>query len=216
MSYVIPAGEFNRVMQNGRTIVEPGSFQYTDVSPAGLFDIFRTILNGIQSAITIVILILLVGGAVEIFISSGALNIAMVKLTQKLGGRGDMYILLALMIFLSILGGFLGWIEAAIPFIPLAVAIVVSLGYDAMTAAGVTIIVTMLSFAVGPTNLYTVGISHQIAELPMFSGLTYRTIIFLIFVVLEIHRVLSYAKKTKENPSLSLTPEVDTSDIKLD
>jgi len=215
MSYVIPAGEFNRVVQNGRTVVEPGSFQYTDAPPAGLFDIFRAIPNGIQSAITIVILILLVGGAVEIFISSGALNIAMVKLTHTLGGKGDIYILLALMIFFSILGGFLGWIEAAIPFIPLAVAIVVSLGYDAMTAAGVTIVGCMLSFAVGPTNLYTVGISHQIAELPMFSGITYRSIIFLVFTALGIYRVLRYAVKTKADPSLSLTPEVDTSDIKL-
>jgi uncharacterized ion transporter superfamily protein YfcC len=216
MSYVIPAGQFERVVVDGRTTVNPESFNYIERSPVGFFDIFRAIPQGLMGAGAIVFLILLVGGAVEVINDTGALKSGISSMVTRIGEKNRVFGLIALMFVLAVIGGWLGWIEAAIPFIPLTIAIVLALGYDSMTAVGVTVLGCILGFAAGPTNMYTVGVAHGIAELPMFSGLSYRIIIWLFFVALGMHRVVSYAKMVDKYPERSLTNDVDVSDLKFD
>ena len=51
LTYIIPAGEFERVMQDGRTRVVPDSFHYlTDVAAISPFDIFVAIPKGLNAA----------------------------------------------------------------------------------------------------------------------------------------------------------------------
>lgn len=85
-----------------------------------------------------------------------------------------------------------------------------------MTAAAVVILGLLVSFSVGPTNVYTVGVAHEVAELKMFSGFQYRTIVYVVFVAIAILYTLRYARKVKKNPELSLTKEVDTSKMAID
>ena len=216
LSYIIPAGQYERVVVDGVTMVDPESFTYIDPSPAGFFDVFRAIPNGLMGAGAIVFLIFLVGGAVEVIGETGALNTALSRLVFAFGESKKIYALIAVMLALAVIGGWLGWIEAAIPFIPLAIAIVLALGYDSMTAVGVTILGCILGFAAGPTNMYTVGVSHEIAELPIFSGMGYRTIIWLCFVAIGVHRVVSYANMIQKNPEKSVVKDIDVQDLKFD
>ncbi|MEL7563734.1 MAG: hypothetical protein AAGU27_02460 [Dehalobacterium sp.] len=216
LSYVIPAGQYERVVVDGKTTVNPESFTYIEQSPVGFFGIFRAIPNGLMGAGTIVFLILLVGGAVEVITETGALKCGISSMVKRIGEKNRVFALVALMFVLAVIGGWLGWIEAAIPFIPLTIAIVLALGYDSITAVGVTVLGLVLGFAAGPTNMYTVGVAHGIAELPIFSGIGYRIIIWLSFVALGIHRVISYAKMVEKNPERSLVKDVNVSDLKFD
>ena len=46
LTYVIPAGQFDRAEVDGRSVIQPGTFQYIDANPVGLLDIFSSIHSG--------------------------------------------------------------------------------------------------------------------------------------------------------------------------
>lgn len=213
---IVPAGKFERQVVQGKTIINPTSFKYIESTPVGFFDAFKAVPYGLLGAGSIVFLILIVGGAVEIIGATGTLNSALSKLVFAFEGKRKEYALVALMLALAIIGGWLGWIEAAIPFIPLAVAVVLALGYDSMTAVGVVILGCIGGFTAGPTNMYTVGVAHSIAELPIFSGLTFRTIIWLTIVIVGIHRVVTYARMVQKDPEKSMVKDINVDDLKFD
>lgn len=212
LSYLVPAGEFERTVIEGRQAIVPDSFHYTNQGPVSFLDIFLAVVNGMISAASIIFLVIILGGSIEIFQKTKAIKIAISKSILKFGDKDRILIIVA-MIFFSILGAFLGWAEGAIPFVPLAVALAIGLGYDSMVGVGIAVVATMGSFALGPTNPYTVGVAHKIAELPLFSGALFRTAIYIIFLIIGIHHVLKYAKTIKKDPSKSLMSDIDTSSI---
>ena len=113
-------------------------------------------------------------------------------------------------------GAFLGFIEGSIPFIPLAISIAVSLGYDSMVGVAAAMLGALAGFCGGPTNPFTVGVSHTLAQLPMFSGIGLRSILALVFCAVTLEHILRYGKKSKRDPSLSYMNGIDTSDLKFD
>ena len=49
-----------------------------------------------------------------------------------------------------------------------------------MTGVACSAMVDMISFSFSPTSVYTVGISDEIAQLPMFSGFLFRLVLLII------------------------------------
>lgn len=189
-----------------------------------LFNIFRAIPYGIKDSANIVILILVVGGALEIYKKTGAIDTGISAMVHKFGKSSQTLLLIVLITVFSAIGGFLGWIEVLIPFIPLVIAVVLALGYDSITAVAVCIVGTMGGFVAGPTNLYTVGVCNGILQkmgiLPegsdVFMGLEFRIIIWVVITTVSILYILLYANKTRKDPSKSLVADIDVSDIRLD
>ncbi|MGO3751791.1 MAG: YfcC family protein [Peptoniphilaceae bacterium] len=216
LSFVISPGKYERNVVNNVTTIDPASYHVIERNPVSFMDFFRAIPNGLIGSASVVFLILIVGGAIETLNASGALNMGLSAIIKRTKNKNNDSILWIFMLFFSILGGFLGWVEAAIPFVPIVIPIIISLGYDAMTAGAVVILGLLISFSVGPTNVYTVGIAHSISELPMFSGIELRMIIFIIYVLIGILYTVRYAKKVRNNPELSLTKDIDVSDLKID
>ena len=214
LSFVVTPGSYVRNEIDGRTVIDPDSYHITEKSPVGFLDFFRAVPEGLIGSGNVVFLILIVGGTVQILNESGALGVGISSVVKKTANRGNLIIWIFMIIF-SILGGFMGWVEAAIPFVPIFIPIIISLGYDAMTAGAVVIIGLLVSFATGPTNMYTVGIAHEIAELPLYSGFGFRTIVMFLFVITGMLYTVRYANKVKKNPELSLTKDVDVSDMKI-
>ena len=189
-----------------------------------LFNIFRAIPYGIKDTANLVILILVVGGALEIYNRTGAIDAGISSLVTKFGKGSNNALLLALLIVVfSAIGGFLGWIETLIPFIPIVISFILALGYDSMTAVAVCIIGTMGGFVAGPTNLYTVGVCNGIIQkmglLPegsdVFVGLEYRVIIWAVITLVSVLYIMAYAIKVRKDPSKSLVADIDVSDIGL-
>lgn len=215
LSFIITPGAYERNEIDGRTVIDPTSYHSVERTPVSFLDFFKAVPMGLIGSGNVVFLILIVGGTVEILNKSGALGVGISALVNKTADKGNLIIWVFMIIF-SILGGFMGWVEAAIPFVPIVIPIIVSLGYDAMTAGAVVIVGLLVGFSTGPTNMYTVGIAHEIAELPVFSGIGFRTIVFIIFVLIGMVYVTRYAAKVKKDPSKSLTKEIDVSDMELD
>lgn len=204
MTYIVPAGEFARVVKDGRSIVDGNSFKYINQTPVSFFNFFKAIPLGIQGASQLIIMIILIGGSIRIFDGTGAIKGAIFKLRNVIGEEKGSLILVAVMLFFGSLGAFPGMLEAAIPFAPLCISISLTLGYDALVGIYIALVPIVAGWSAGCTNPWTTGIGQSLAELPMFSGLGYRLFVFLIFMTVTIAFLLRYANKVKKDPKASL------------
>ena len=205
MTYLIPAGEYDRVMDaaSGRMVVLPDSFHFIEGIRPGLFDIFLALQRGYVSAADIMFLIVFAYGYVYMLTENGTLNRAIRVLTRKLGSRT--YLLIPVCMFLfGILGATLGIFEEVYGLISVFMGITVALGYDAVVGGAVVYVGVATGFAAAITNPFSVGIAQSIAELPISSGLWYRVVIFLVFQSAAVWYVMRYAKRVKADPTRSI------------
>ncbi|MFW5872981.1 MAG: YfcC family protein [bacterium] len=217
LTYVIPAGEYNRVEINGRLAVEPGTFHRIEQQPVGIFKIFQSFQLGIISASNIVAFVFIIGGSVGILRATKAIDAVLIRVIQKFRGTGnEKLILIGTTIFFSLLGGIIGLYEEALGFMPFAVMIAISLGYDAVVGISIGLLGLAAGFAAAPLNPFTVGIAQGIAELPLFSGMWFRWVFFIISVGATIWYILRYGKKVKNDPTQSYVSDIDYSDMKMD
>lgn len=215
-TWFVSPGAFDRTEMNGRTIVVPGSFHAVDQTPVNLFDVFRSIPYGLEGAAGMMFLVMIVGGAIEIYSRTGAIDLGISRILKLSNKVGSQWILVIIMFIFSAIGGLLGWSEQIIPFVSIIVSLCLALGYDSLVGMSVCAFVCMIGFSVSPTNMYTVAIAHEIAELPMFSGMGFRLIILVVLEVVCWTYILRYAAKVKKNPEKSLMKEIDVSSLKKD
>ena len=213
-------------------IITPGTLEdgvYTplpknEINFNNIFNIFRAVPYGLKDSANLVILILVVGGALEIYKRTGAIDSGINSMLNKFGKSSQTMLLVGLIIAFSAIGGFLGWIEVLIPFAPLVIAVVLALGYDSITAVAVVIVGAMGGFIAGPTNLYTVGVANstlqRIGVLPeggdVFVGLGLRAVVWVAITVVSVIYILYYANKVRKDASNSLVSDIDVSDIQID
>jgi uncharacterized ion transporter superfamily protein YfcC len=217
LTYIIPAGEFDREEgESGRPEVIAGSFHYTDAHPASVFDIFLALPEGIVGAAGMVVCTLMIGGGMGVIQRTGALNIGISKAIMRLNKKSGDLVLVCLFIVFSVLGAFMGFAEAAIPFFPIAVAISVGLGYDSMTGVAVGFMGCMLGFIAGPLNQSNVGIPQALAGLPLYSGLGLRIVLYAVLVAIGLYHILRYSKRVGRDPEKSLMHGIDVGDLSFD
>ncbi len=87
-----------------------------------------------------------------------------------------------------------------------------ALGYDEVVGFGMIYLGSYAGFNVGWGNVFTVGIAHSIAELPMFSGMAVRVLFHIVNLAMSIGFVALYIKKIKADPTQSLTYSPDKID----
>lgn len=202
-TYFIPSGQFDRVEQAGRQVVVPNSFQVTEKPILSPFDFVLAIPEGLAAAVEIVFFVFLAGGAFGVIRATGAIDGAVGKLIQVMGGR-DRLILPALMLVFSVLGFTMGIAEEMVVFVPITVGIATAIGYDAMVGAAVAILGAAAGFIGGMFNPFTVGVAQGIAELELFSGALYRTGVYVLFLVAAWWWVGRYAARVKADPKQSV------------
>lgn len=205
MTYLIPAGEYDRVLDaaSGRMVVLPDSFHYIQGKQPGLFGVFLALQRGYVSAADIMFLIVFAYGYVYMLTENGTLNRAIRFLTRKLGSRTHLLIPVCMFLF-GVLGATLGIFEEVYGLISVFMGITVALGYDAVVGGAVVYVGVATGFAAAITNPFSVGIAQSIAELPISSGLWYRVVIFLVFQSAAVWYVMRYAKRVKADPTRSI------------
>ena len=207
---------FERTVMNGRTVVVPNSFHSVPKIYLGPQAIFQAIPNGLVSSASMMFLVMLVAGCIEVYKQTGTLDKAVAGVLAKSDTMGSEKILCAIMFVFGCLGGFLGWNEQIVPFIPIIISLCLALGYDLMTGVACSAMVDMISFSFSPTSVYTVGISDEIAQLPMFSGFLFRLMLLIIANIIMAVYVLRYARGVKSGKIASLTADLDDSKFRID
>ena len=216
LTWIIPAGSFDRVEEAGRLVVDPDTFHFTDGSPTSLMDLFRALPYGLNNASQLVMAFLITGGAMEVLQRTGALNIGIARVIQKVGVKRGNIILILMFYMFAALGAFLGFIEGAIPFMPIAISVAVGLGYDSIVGVAIAVVGAIMGFTAGPTNPSSVGIAQTIAGLELFSGMSVRIVMFVVLPLISLIYILWYARRVSLNPAKSLVADVDTSDFAFD
>ncbi|WP_026895568.1 YfcC family protein [Clostridiisalibacter paucivorans] len=210
LTYVIPAGEFERVEDpsTNRTVVDPESFHNVEQNPTRIFDLFQSIPKGMKSASTIIFFIFIVGGSFQIITGTGAIEATIAKIALSLKGKEKMMIPIFVLMF-SIAGGTIGMAEEAIVFVPIGIALARALGFDSITGTAMITLGAACGFTSGFMNPFTVGVAQGIAELPMFSGIAIRLAILVVMVVATTIYLMRYAEKVKNNPEKSVVRELE-------
>ena len=215
-TYIMPAGTFDREEIDGVTTIVPDTYEGVTQAPAGLMDIFLAIQTGMIESADIIFLVLFAGGMFEVISRSGAIQAGIYSAIDVM--RGKEFLLLATIITIFSIGGAVGALgNSVIAFVALGVMLVKALKFDAIVAVAITFNAAFIGFAAGFLNPYTVGIAHNIAELPLFSGLGFRLIAFVILTGVTIWYTWRYCKKILEDPNKSLIGVEDSEEsLELD
>lgn len=221
LTWIVPSGVFDReILPNGREGVIAGSYhqiEKTDAMKVGFFDIFRAVPQGLVAAGSVVFVIFLAGGMFKVLEKTGAIENGigiMIRTIEK--HNISKYVGLALV---TAVFGFFGvaiGFENLIAFVPVGIMVVLGLGFDLMTAASAVVGALAVGFGTSPINAYTVGVAHEIADLPTFSGMGLRTIFCIVCLTILYLYMVSYAKKVDKDPSKSLVKGISTEGLQID
>ncbi|MEC1178920.1 Na+/H+ antiporter NhaC family protein [Metasolibacillus meyeri] len=207
-TYFLPAGQYERVEEGGRTIVVENSYSQVDQSPVSIFEMFTAIPLGMQAGARIIFYIFLVGGAFGIIRATGAIESGVNALVQRMQGSGIWLIPISMTVF-SILGFSTGMSEETIIFVPIGIAIARALGYDALVGTAMVSTGAASGFIGGMLNPFTVGIAQEIAEVKLFSGIGFRSVVYVFILLVAIIYVMRYAKKIQADPTKSIMYDIE-------
>lgn len=214
LTYVLPAGLYERVLVDGKNVVVPNSYHTIESTPVGLLDMFKAIPLGFKAA-SEVIFIVLAGAIMFGFMeSSKAVENTVGVLVKKLGLKNKNLIIVIMTFIYGLLGIAVGY-ENNIAMVPIAAVLSLALGGDLILAAGISVGAMTIGFGLSPINPYTVGTGHKLAELPMFSGALLRSALCFSALSVMAYYNVRYFKKITKDPSKSLGIGLDLTNLSL-
>jgi uncharacterized ion transporter superfamily protein YfcC len=207
LTLFLPAGEYQRVITDGKETIVPGTYQ----NVAGGLPLWRWLLSpflalgsaGSGTVIAIIAFLLVIGGAFHALDEAGVLSYMFNRVYRAFETRKYRLLLLVSLFFMG-LGAFVGSFEECVPLVPIAVALAYSLGWDALVGLGMSLLAVGFGFSTGVVNPFTVGVAQQLVGLPMFSGIWMRLLTFVLIYGLLIAFLVPYAKKIERNPAKSM------------
>ena len=214
LSYILPAGSYERELIDGRQRVIPGSYQEIARTPVGILGLFKAIPLGFVEASRIIFVVLASGIMFGVLEKSGMVENTVGTIIRKLGLEKK-YFLVVLMTFIY---GFLGiavGYENNIAMVPIAAVISLALGGDLILAAGMSVAAITVGFGLSPINPYTVGTGHTIAEMPMFSGVLLRSVLCFTGLSILAWYNVRYFKRILKDSSKSIGTGLDTEGLRL-
>ncbi len=207
LTFLLPAGEYQRVITDGKESIVSGTYKSVD----GGLPFWKWLLSpflalgstGSGTVIAIIAFLLVIGGAFNAMDECGVLSYMFNRVYRMFETRKYRLLLLVSLFFMS-LGAFVGSFEECVPLVPIAVALAYSLGWDALVGLGMSLLAVGFGFSTGVVNPFTVGVAQQLVGLPMFSGIWMRLVTFVLIYGLLIAFLIPYAKKIERNPAKSM------------
>ena len=179
VTHILPSGSFERVEVDGQTRVVPGSYHAVQGEPASLFDIFQAVPKGLLEASQYLFIVFIAGALFNVLSSTGALENLVGTVVRIVGLRNRALIVWITTFVFGFFGVAVGF-ENNIALVPIAMLVARAIGGSNLVGAGMAVGGIGVGFALSPINPYTVGVSQQIADLPLFSGAPVRTcLVFL-------------------------------------
>ncbi len=208
MTWIIPAGQYERIENaQGIKVIDPAQFNFIERTPVNPFKIPLYIVNAICSRIALMLVILFSGGAFDMITKSGSLQAAVAKVAKVFQDR--LYIFIPIMTTVFALICTTQGVNQFIAFAPVTVMITLAMGLDSLTGAAIILLGGAVGFATGTLNPSTTVVAQEIAELPIYSGIQYRAVCFVVFLIVTNIYLVRYAMKIKKDPEASPMYELD-------
>lgn len=195
LTHVIPAGEYDRVLDNntGREVVVANSYNQIESKPVSITETLVKIPEGIVFGADIVVLILIIGGAFVVIDKTGAFNEGLSSLIHTF--QESKYVVLILVGMFFVLGGALeNMQEEIVAMIPILIVMAHRLGYSKITAVAISTGCATIGAAFSPMNPFGVLLAQKISDVTPFSGSIFRIIILLIVSAFWITWVIKKGK----------------------
>lgn len=213
LTWLIPGGAYERIEVNGREVVDPDSFTFIEAEPAGIIDLVLAPIRGFNDpyGMSIIVFVFIVAGAFSVIQQTGAIDV-IIRRAARFFAQNPVWrpvFIPFFMICFSIMGATFGMSEETIVFVPLFVTLAIALGYDSITGLAIPFVGAGLGFAGAMINPFTVGIAQGLAEIPVFSGMELRIILWICMTTAGVILVYRYAAQIHSNPQKSPVYHID-------
>ena len=203
LTRVVPMGSYDYTMSSGVKTIVPGSYHEVSGTRLPIYKWFTAPIEVLFTSegtiiITIILFLLIIGGAIGVLNEVKVLNRIIDLVVRKFSHKKYHLIWAIVFIFMS-LGAFIGIFEEVIPLVPLLISLSLALGFDVMTGLGMSLLATGFGFAAAVSNPFTIGVAQRIAHIPMFSGAGYRLFIFLVTYIVLSLLLVNYAKRIESS-----------------
>ena len=216
LTRVVPAGSYDRIEVDGRETIDPNSFQFVEQPGYPIWRWFTAPIEvlGSESGLTVIVIIVVLffaGGAFAVLDKTGTIRAFIGNIVRRFQDRKYILLYMVCLAFMF-LGATLGTFEEVVLLVPVMIALSYSLGWDALVGLGMSILATNMGFSAAIANPYTLGVSQQLAGLPLFSGMWFRVIIFVVIYFIFMAFITAYARKIDRDPRASLVYGEDSSE----
>lgn len=208
LTRLVPAGQYQRTLKDGREVLDPTSFSLTQAQPLHIWRWFTAPIEVLGSSdavmvITIILFILLVGGSFAVLDHAGVIRTIIAHIVIRFRPRRYMLIAVVCLFFMA-MGALLGVFEETVPLIPIVVALAWSMGWDSLTGLGMSLLATGFGFSAAIANPFSIGVAQGIAGLPLFSGAWFRIIVFAVMYAIVATFVILHARHVERDPASDL------------
>ncbi len=218
MTWVIPAGEYDRAMNDalGSEAPIPGSYHRVDANPQGLTAVLLAPIAGMydpgllgsssSAAIDVALFVLIIGGFLMVVTRTGAIDAGIGWLLHKLEGR-EILMIPILMIVFGLGGTSYGMAEESLAFYALIIPVFMRAGYDALTGVAVIMLGAGIGTMGSTFNAFATVVASQGAGIPFTDGIVLRFVVLALSMAAGIVFVMRYATKVKADPSKSVVAD---------
>lgn len=215
LSWLIPSGLFDRA-PNGHVL--PGTYHvipkhyslqallwpqhstHAAAYPADIASLVSSIPIGMTHAAGLIFMIMFLGGMFGVLRASGALDAGVERLVAATGG--NVYVLApVLMIVLSAGSTFLGLISEYLVLIPMALVLAEKLRLGPLFAVALIAIPAKIGYLASVTNPLPLVIAQPIVGVPVFSGLPFRLVLWVVFLAIGMAYLLVLLARSGFTPS---------------
>lgn len=172
------------------------------------WQVFSALYEGFSQQAGIIAFVLIIGGAFWVVNSTKAVDHGIMKFISKVRdlerfgiirqlGVGNIVITLVMLLF-GVFGAVFGMSEETIAFVAVVIPLARVLGYDDIVGVCMVYLAAHVGFAGAMLNPFTIGIAQDMSGLPLFSGIEYRIICWLVLMTIAIAFVLWYASRIRK------------------
>ena len=210
LSYFIPQGAFQRDAANN---IIPGTYTAGDVEGIAFWRVLTAPLRVFASedSVTIIMIsvfLLIMSGVFNLLDKTGGIKVFIAYIMRRLKNSEGPMICITVLIFM-LFGSLFGMFEELVTLLPLIIMFVLSMQMDTMIGLGACLMAACFGFSTAITNPFSVGTAAQLAGISVSSGVWLRIVFFVIIYAMLCAFLLSYLRKIRQNPKISLTYEID-------
>lgn len=212
LTWIIPAGKYDRVMSNevGREIAVPGTYQVVEAKPQGFVDVMLAPTAGfynpdsyVANAIDVALFVLFLGGFLGVMNATGAIDTGIRSAMRRLEGR-ELWMIPILMTLFAFGGTTYGMAEETLAFYAILIPVIISAGYDAVTGVAIVMVGAGIGVLGSTINPFATVIAANAASIPFTDGMGLRLVLLIGGLIICAVYVMRYAKRVKEDPSRSV------------
>ena len=208
MTWIVPAGKYVRVENaQGVKVVAPNQFQWLERSAVGIQMIPYYIIQSLKSKSNLMYVTMFAGAAFHMIALSGALQVAVGAASRKFRNKVHLFIPVMTTLFAVICST--QAVNHFIAFAPIMVVIAMAFGLDSITGVAIILLGGAIGFSTAGLNINTAVLAQKICEVPLYSGLGFRAVCFVVFLVVTNLYLVRYVKTITKNPAASPMYELD-------